>query len=93
LRKSYWKTTEAGDKTTHVYTYNPVKKVIVSKSGAAVLDAALIADCWESLFRYTSRPVLVNNVFQYLGTFYNDADYTLLPRPNYKAAGMKVIRV
>jgi hypothetical protein len=93
LRKSYWKTTEAGDKATHVYTANPIKKVIVNKSGAAILDAALIADCWEALFRYTSRPDLVTNAFQYSATVYNDAEYTLLPRPNYKAAGMQVIRV
>jgi hypothetical protein len=93
LYKSYWQTTETGDKTIHVFTANPVKKVIVSKSGAVKLDAALVADCWETLFRYTARPDLITNFFQHTGATYNDAVQTLVARPNYRAAGMQVIKV
>jgi poly(3-hydroxybutyrate) depolymerase len=94
LIKGYWQAIESTDKTTHVYTANPVKKVIVSKKAATALDAALIADCWESLFRYTTKADLITNFWQYFpSNTYNDAAFTLLARPNYKAAGMKVVKV
>ena len=90
---SQWSSERSADKTTFVFKANPVKKVIVSNALAKTrLDAKLIADCWESLFRYTTRTCLVANPFQFSNNVWNDAEYTLAARPNYKKAGMEVIK-
>lgn len=90
---SLWSTERSADKTTHVFTANPVKKVVVSHAlGKTRLDARLIADCWESLFRYTARTSLVANPWQFSNEVWNEAEYTLLARPNYEKAGMAVVK-
>lgn len=91
--RSFWSTEETDEKTVYTYTYDDVKKVIVSKAEATALDAGLIADCWNSLFRYTARICLTTNFWQYTADNYNDTTFTLVKRPNYDAAGMDVIRV
>ena len=82
--------TENG-KTIYYNAINPVQQVIVSDAQATSFDAALIADCWKSLFRYTTRLSLNTSAFSFPYPTYNNADFTLMSRPNYEAAGMKVI--
>lgn len=91
--RSFWTCEETDEKTTYTYTYDDVKQVIVSKAEATALDAGLIADCWNSLFRYTARICLTANFWQYTKDNYNDETFYLVKRPNYEAAGMEVIRV
>ena len=80
-------------KTTHIFTYDDVKQVIVSKSDATSITAELVEDCWNSLFRYTSRLCLTTNCWQYTADNYNDATFTLVKCPNYETAGMEIVRV
>ena len=90
---SLWSRERTADKTIYTFSANPVKKVIVSNALAqTTLDADLIADCWETLFRYTTRTCLVSNPWQFSNDQWNDAEYTLAARPNYKKAGMDVIK-
>lgn len=90
--KEQWEIEESEDKTTYTLSSNEVKQVIVSKEESETLDAELIADCWDSLFRYTARACLTENFWQ-MSSEYNDAEFTLLQRPNYEEAGMEVVRV
>lgn len=91
--KAQWVRSQSADKTTYTFKANPVKKVIVSNALAKTrLDAKLIADCWESLFRYTTRTCLISNPWQFSNDVWNDAEFTLAARPNYKKAGMQVIK-
>lgn len=82
--------TEDG-KTIYYNTINPIQQVIVSDAKATSFDAEVIADCWESMFRYTTRLSLTESSFSFPFPKYNTADYTLMSRPNYKAAGMEVV--
>lgn len=88
-----WLTEETDSKTTYTFASNDVKKVIVSKEESTTLDADLIEDCWNSLFRYTARVCLTANFWDFKEGFYNDEEFTLVKRPNYEAAGMEVVRV
>ena len=88
-----WLIEEAEGKTTYTFMPNDVKKVIVSNADATTLDAELIEDCWNSLFRYTARVCLTANFWDFKEGFYNDEEFVLVNRPNYKAANMEVIHV
>ena len=91
--QAQWQIDETDEKTTYTFAANDVKKVIVSKSAAVELNADLIADCWNSLFRYTARVCLTANFWDFAGPRYNDESFVLVNRPNYEAAGMEVERV
>lgn len=91
--QSFWAEEVAEDKTTNIFTYDDAKRVIVSNADATTLDAELIADCWESLFRYTARICLTANFWSFNASIYNETTFTLVRRPNYKEAGMEVVRV
>lgn len=90
--KGEWVTEDTEEKTTYTLSSNDVKKVIVSKAESETLDADLIADCWSSLFRYTTRACLTSNFWQ-MSSDQNPDEFTLLKRPNYEEAGMEVVRV
>ncbi len=79
-------------KTIYYNTINPVQQVVVSDAQATSLDADIIADCWNTMFRYTTRLSLPTSAFSFAYPKYNTADFTLMSRPNYEAAGMQVIR-
>jgi hypothetical protein len=91
--ESLWAAEEAGQKTIHYNTARPVEKVIVNGAGATSLDKALIADCWNSLFRYTSRECLTANTWMWTKNLYNNAEFTLVARPNYEKGNMLVNKV
>ncbi|MDO4548368.1 MAG: hypothetical protein Q4D04_09740 [Clostridia bacterium] len=91
--RSFWETEQAEDKTTHIFTYDDAKRVIVSNSDATSITSELVEDCWNSLFRYTARICLTANFWQYTADNYNDTTFTLVRRPNYDEAGMEIYRV
>ncbi|MDO4549220.1 MAG: hypothetical protein Q4D04_14100, partial [Clostridia bacterium] len=80
-------------KTIYVNTANTVEKVIVNSAELTAFDANLIADCWNSLFRYTSRVSLTANTWMWSSSIYNNAEFTLVERPNYEQGGMLVNKV
>ncbi len=90
--RSGWETTETDEKTTYTLSSNDVRQVIVSKADAETMDADIIEDCWNSLFRYTARVCLTANFWQ-MSSPYNDETFVLVKRPNYDEAGMEVVRV
>ncbi len=92
-RKAQWVTDEEEDKTIYTYSADDVKKVIVSNAESEVLDADLIADCWNTLFRYTARTCLTKDFWQYTSRDLDDVDFVLVNRPNYEEAGMDVVRI
>lgn len=92
-RKSYWETEEEEDKITYVYSPTPVRKVIVSKTEADVLDAEIIADAWQELFRWTTRSDVVAAAGRFRGGYYNDTEFTLQPRPDLEGAGIEITEI
>ncbi len=91
-RRASWETEETDEKTIYTYTPDDVKQVIVSKSESDTLDADLIADCWNTLFRYTARVCLTADFWK-VPSKYLDTEFTLVKRPNYEEAGMEMTRV
>ncbi len=90
--KEPWVTEETEDKTVYTYSDDDVRKVIVSKSESETFDADLIADCWNTLFRYTARACLTRDYWQFTSKDIDD-EYVLVKRPNYEEAGMEVVRI
>jgi hypothetical protein len=64
---------------------NPAKRVIVSSATNTSFDKALIADAYNTLFRYTVRQGLSSPVF-YDNT--TTEDFTLMQRPNLQSLGL-----
>lgn len=91
--KKLWSTEATDQKTVYTFTPDPVKKVIVSNAITQTLDADIIADCWATLFRRTTRSCLTTNCWQFSDSIYNDTVFTLLERPDYTKAGMQVVKV
>jgi hypothetical protein len=90
LRKSYWETEEAADRTIYTYAPSPVRQVVVSKAGATSLDKGVIADAWSTMFRWIQRSDVYTSAARFTGDFYNESEFILQPRPDFEGAGFLI---
>lgn len=74
-----------GTKRTYTNSSDPIRKVIEFTAGPTSFDKDYISECWTTMFRYTTRTCLADQVFDHMDT---TVEFTLCERPNIEELGL-----
>jgi hypothetical protein len=65
----------------------------VSNTESTIFNKAIIKDAWDTLFRWITRVDVETAAYRFFHPYINESVFTLMPRPNFEAAGMQIIPI